>query len=80
MFPQIRQIQRLVVEEHVEQDASVGAEGFANGIGTLDLAEDADGCEERSVCEYRQTGQLLKAKLACVVRVFRRRTDYRPIC
>jgi hypothetical protein len=42
MFPQIRQIQRLVVELQSEQDERAGEDGSAKGIGAdrAPLADD----------------------------------------
>jgi len=57
MFPQMRQIQRLVVEGQSAQDERVGVDGFAKGIGRV-VSDDDLGCEESRVWEYRHTGQL----------------------
>jgi hypothetical protein len=59
MLPQMRQIQRLVVEAQSAQEDRVGVDGLAKGIGReeRDVLEDV-GCEERSVWEYLHTGQL----------------------
>jgi hypothetical protein len=58
MLPQIRQIQRFVVDEQEAQTERVGVEGLAKGIGTVDRVDEEVGCDERRVWEYRQTGQL----------------------
>lgn len=59
MFPQIKQIQRFVVEEHIEQLDMVGLEVSENGIGLVPRVDvDGVGCEDRSVWEYRHTGHL----------------------
>jgi len=57
MLPQIRQIQRFVVDEQDAQTESVGVEGLAKGTETEEEA-DAVGCEDKRFCEYRQTGHL----------------------
>lgn len=49
MLPQMRHIQRLVVDEQVEQRERVGLEGSEKGIGLVFRDEDVVGCEERSV-------------------------------
>jgi hypothetical protein len=49
MLPQMRQIQRLVVDSQAEQADRVGAEGLANGIERVEEAE--LGCDDISVCE-----------------------------
>lgn len=49
MLPQIRQIQRLVVDSQDEQADRVGAEGLANGMERVE--EEVLGCDDRSVCE-----------------------------
>jgi hypothetical protein len=57
-LPHIRQIHKFVEEEqsaHVERE-EVAA--FENGIGREREVDDV-GCEERRVCEYRQTGHLM---------------------
>ncbi len=43
MFPQIRQIHKLVVEEQEEQVDSDGVEGLANGIGMEEREENEGG-------------------------------------
>jgi len=57
MLPHIKHIHKFVEEE---QSAHVEREGvaFENGIGR-EREVDEVGCEERSVCEYRQTGHLV---------------------
>jgi len=61
MLPQIRHIQRLVVDWHAEQADRVGAAGFANGIERVEEA--VLGCDDISVCEYRHTGHRLSPHL-----------------
>lgn len=56
MLPQIKQIQRFVVDWQDEQADKVGADGLANGIERVEEA--ALGWDDRSVCEYRHTGHL----------------------
>jgi hypothetical protein len=56
-LPQIRQIQRFVVDEQEPQTERVGVEGLAKGMETEEEA-DAVGCDDKRVCEYRQTGHL----------------------
>jgi hypothetical protein len=59
MLPQIRQIQRLVVDSQEEHADKVGADGFANGMEGAE-EEETLGCDDMSVCEYRHTGHLDK--------------------
>lgn len=50
MFPQIKQIQRLVVDEQEEQEDNVGVDGLAKGMGTVDRVDAEDvGWEDRRV-------------------------------
>ena len=58
MLPQIRQIQRFVVEPHVEHWESVGLDSVENGIGREALVDDVAGCDDSNVWEYLQTGHL----------------------
>jgi hypothetical protein len=59
MLPQMRQIQRFVVDEQSTQEERVGVDGLAKGIGRAErVVLDDVGCDERRVWEYRQTGQL----------------------
>jgi hypothetical protein len=61
MLPQIRQIQRLVVDSQEEHADKVGADGFANGMEGAE--EETLGCDDMSVCEYRHTGHLDKKEI-----------------
>lgn len=50
MLPQIRQIQRFVVEEQAEHEDRGKLDGLAKGIGCDDRAEVDDvGCDDKSV-------------------------------
>lgn len=63
MLPQMRHIQRLVVDEQVEQRDKVGLDVSENGIGLVPRAENVVGCDDKRVCEYLQTGQLYRLLL-----------------
>jgi hypothetical protein len=47
----MRQIQRFVVDEHVEQHDKVGLEVSENGIGREPRPDGGAGWEESRVCE-----------------------------
>ena len=51
MFPHMRQIQRFVVEEHVEQQDREGLEVSEKGIGRALRVDGGAGWEESKVCE-----------------------------
>ena len=51
MFPQMRHIQRLVVELQSTQDERAGADGLAKGIGAERAVLAEDGCDVRKFCE-----------------------------
>lgn len=62
MFPQIKQIQRFVVDAQDEQEESGVVVGVENGIVREDEEDDA-GWEESKFCEYRHTGHRLSPHL-----------------
>ncbi len=51
MFPQMRHIQRLVVELQSAQDERAGADGSAKGIRAVREVLADDGCDVRRFCE-----------------------------
>lgn len=55
MFPQMRHIQRFVVDGQSEQVEMDGVAAFANGMVR---ERDVVGWEDSNVWEYRQTGHL----------------------
>jgi hypothetical protein len=81
MFPQIRQIQRLVGLEQSTQAERVGVARLADGIEVEErrLFDDVR-CEESRVWEYRQTGQLYMKPVwkSCWISKGRRLTGYHP--
>jgi hypothetical protein len=51
MFPQIRHIQRLVVELQSAQDERAGADGSVKKMGALRAPLEDDGWDVRKFCE-----------------------------
>ncbi len=58
MFPQMRQIQRFVVDEQAEHDDMLAVDGLAKGMGVGRVEEEDSGWDDMRFWEYLQTGQL----------------------